>query len=334
MKESVRERREQRAEPTAPALVEATPVDTVLAMQRTAGNASVTAWLARDPAPAAAAPTLPTADVLTSRISNCVGVWETNRGGDAPAPTESSLDTLATVKASMATIEQATMPYALDALRKHAALRKLASPELTKEEINDAIARTTAVKTLLDAVKTAADAGTSADDFIKAQQGTITPSGLSDDNVRTMFSGVELKKTIDEKHGHVGEGKGKDKKTGKSLAEEIPEADRLGLGVGSLSAYIKDPKKWGENRAAWQRLAVDNMPGDVGGRINSVATSSGGTALAGPVIRARVDTELAKTPQQKEESLVKTVGAKNNPNETGYGDNIWATYQRLFPAAP
>ena len=222
MKESVRERREQRAEPTAPTLVEATPVDTVLAMQRTAGNASVTAWLARDPAPAAAAPTLPTADVLTSRISNCVGVWETNRGGDAPAPTESSLDTLATVKASMATIEQATMPYALDALRKHASLRKLASPELTKEEINDAIARTTAVKTLLDAVKTAADAGTSADDFIKAQQGTITPSGLSDDNVSTMFSGVELKKTIDEKHGHVGEGKGKDKKTGKSLAGEIP----------------------------------------------------------------------------------------------------------------
>ena len=145
----------------------------------------------------------------------------------------------------MATIEQATMPYALDALRKYASLRKLASPELTKEEINDAIARTTAVKTLLDAVKTAADGGTTADDFIKAQQGTITPSGLSDANVRTMFQGVELKKTIDEKHGHVGEGKGKDKKTGKSLAEEIPEADRLGLGTGSLSAYIKGSEEVG-----------------------------------------------------------------------------------------
>ena len=146
-----------------------------------------------------------------------------------------------------------------------------------------------------------------------------------------MFSGVELKKTIDEKHGHVGEGKGKDKKTGASLAGEIPEADRLGLGTGSLSAYIKDPKKWGENRAAWQRLAVDNMPGDVGARVNSVATSSGGTALAGPVIRSRVDAELAKDPKPTEEALVKTVGAKNNPNETGYGDNIWATYQRLYP---
>jgi hypothetical protein len=320
---------QERDEPKV-ALREAASVDAVLAMQRTAGNASVVSFLARDPAPAAAAPTLPSADVLTSRISNCIGVWETNRGGDAPAPTESSLDTLATVKASMATIEQATMPYALDALRKYASLRKLASPELTKEEINDAIARTTAVKTLLDAVKTAADAGTSAEDFIKAQQGTITPSGLGDDNVKTMFSGVALKQTIDTKHGELG---GKEKKTAKQAAEEIPEADRLGLGTGSLTAYIRDPKKWGENRAAWQRLAVDNMPGDVGGRINAVATSSGGTALAGPVVRARVDAELAKDPKPSEEELVKTVGAKNNANETGYGDNIWKTYQRLYPAS-
>jgi hypothetical protein len=317
--------------PSPATLLSATPVEAVLAMQRTAGNASVVSFLARDPAPAATAAALPTADVLTSRISNCVGVWETNRGGDAPAPTESSLDTVAAVKASMATIEQATMPYALDALRKYASLRKLASPELTKKEIDDAIARTTAVKTLLDAVKTAADAGTSADDFIKAQQGTITPSGLSDANVKTMFSAVELKETIDTKHGELG---GKDKKTAKTAAGEIPETDRLGLGTGSLTAYIKDPKKWGENRAAWQRLAVDNMPGDIGTRINSVATSSGGTALAGPVIRSRVDAELAKTPQPSEEELVKTVGAQNNANETGYGDNIWKTYQRLYPATP
>src|SRR4051812_42879612 len=222
----------------------------ILALQRSAGNASVAGYLARQPAAPAppAAPALPSADVLTQRISNCIGVWETNRGGAAPAPTESSLDTVAGVKASMATIEQATMPYALDALRKYESLRKLASPELTKKEIDDAIVRTTAVKTLLDAVKTAADAGTTADDFTKAQQGTITPSGLTDDNVKTMFSAVELKETIDTKHGELG---GKDKKTAKTAAGEIGEADRLGLGTGSLTAYIKDPKKWGENRAAW-----------------------------------------------------------------------------------
>ena len=122
---------------------------------------------------------------------------------------------------------------------------------------------------------------------------------MSDDNVARCL-GRRAQKTIEEAQ-HVGEGKGKDKKTGKSLAEEIPEADRLGPGTGSLSAYIEDPKKWGENRAAWQWLAVDNMPGQVGARINSVATSSGGTALAGPVVRARVDAELAKDPKPAEE---------------------------------
>src|SRR6476620_11187405 len=125
-------------------------------MQRTSGNQSVVRFLARDPAPQAApapAATLPSAETLTERIANCVGVWETNRGGDAPNPTESSLDTVAGVKASMATVEQATMPYALDALRKYESLRKLASPELTKKEVNDAIDRVNAVKTLLDDVK-------------------------------------------------------------------------------------------------------------------------------------------------------------------------------------
>ena len=317
-------------EPEAPrttSLLDVTTTDHVLAMQRTAGNRSVVNFLGRQAAPAAPA-TLPSAETLTERIANCVGVWETNRGGDAPNPRESSLDTVAGVKASMATIEQATMPYALDALSRNASLRKLASPELTKEEINDALTRVKAVTTLLDAVKAAADAGTTADDFIKAQQGTITPTGLSDANVQTMFSAVDLKKTIDTKHGELG---GKDKKTAKQAAEEIPEGDRLGLGTGSLSSYIRTPKNWGENRAAWQRLAVQQMPGDVGGRINAVATSSGGTALAGAVIRGRVDAELAKKPQPTEEQIVSTVGARNNPGETGYGANIWATYQRLYP---
>jgi hypothetical protein len=156
----------------------------------------------------------------------CIGIWETNRGGDAPNPRDSSLDTVAGVTASMATIGQATMPDALRCAR--------------------------------------------------------------------WFSAVALKETIDAEHAEIG------------------------------------PKKWGENRAAWQRLAVQNMPNDVGGRINAVATSSGGAALAGPVIRARVDAQLAKQPQPSEEALVKAVGAANNPHETGYGDNIWATYQRLY----
>ena len=322
----MRERPGERSDSAVAMRAPVSPFERVLALQQSAGNASVSAMLSRQAAPAAEAVALPTAEELTTRISNCIGVWETNRGGDAPNPRESSLDTVAGIKASMATIEQATMPYALDALRRHTSLRKLAEPELTKEEIDAAILRVQAVPTLLTAVKNASDAGTSADDFIKAQQASITPTGLTDEHVKTMFSAVTLKNTVDSKHDELSK-----TKTPKAAAEEIPEGDRMGLGVGSLTSYIRDPKKWGENRAAWQRLAVDLMPGNVGARVNAVATSSGGTALAGPVVRARVDAQLAKTPQPSEEELVKAVGTANNANETGYGASIWATYQRLYP---
>ena len=171
-----------------------------------------------------------------------------------------------------------------------------------------------------------ADAGTTPDDFIRDQQARITPTGLTDENVRTMFSAVELKQTIDTKHGELSK-----TKTPQQAAAEIPQEDRLGLGAGSLSSYIRTPRNWGENRAAWQRLAVNTMPGDVGARVNAVAASSGGTALAGPVVRARVDAQLAQTPQPTEQQLVERVAQANNPNETNYGANVWATYQRLYP---
>jgi hypothetical protein len=183
-----------------------------------------------------------------------------------------------------------------------------------------------AVPTLLGAINTAAAAGTTPDDFIRDQQAQITPTGLADEHVRTMFSAVELKAAVDAKHGELG----KDK-TPRQAAEEIPQEDRLGLGVGSLSSYIRTPRNWGENRAAWQRLAVDGMPGNVGARVNAVATSSGGTALAGPVVRARVDAYLAANPQATEQQVVEHVAQQNNPNETGYGANVWATYQRMYP---
>jgi hypothetical protein len=71
---------------------------------------------------------LPSATELTSRIARCIGIRETNRGKNDPAPKESSLDTVSGVRASMATIEQATMPYAIDAIRTHTKLRGLVDP--------------------------------------------------------------------------------------------------------------------------------------------------------------------------------------------------------------
>src|SRR4051812_13384722 len=106
-----------------------------------------------------AALALPSAAVLTARLARCIGIWETNRGGDNPEPKESALDTVAGVHASMATIERATMPCAVDAFGRFAALRNRAAPPLSTTEVAAADARCKAVKTLLGKVTTAANAG-------------------------------------------------------------------------------------------------------------------------------------------------------------------------------
>jgi hypothetical protein len=97
-----------------------------------------------------------------------------------------------------------------------------------------------------------------------------------------------------------------------------------------LKAYTNKPANWGENRAGWQRKAVAAMPNDIGGRIEAVAVSDKGTALAIPTIKTRVNAELAKKPVPTLGNIVKTVAQQNNPGEAGYGDHVWETYQRLY----
>ncbi len=382
--------------------------------------------------------TLPSADELANRIVRCIGIWETNRGENNPNPKESTLDTVAGVHASMATVEQATMPYAIGAFKKHKKLRDGANPPLTMKEINAAEARCVAVVTLLDLVKKASLKGNDVDTFIKNNASKISDTGLSNDDVKTMFSAIpleikisngKLKNDMDKKtntfeellklvkkasqegthvdtfiknnaskisdtglsnddvktmfsafsdqikinKSHDDEKQkisqklkdhnlsnlekkklkealdqiSKRKKLEKTLEQIfeqqkkdyfkktmdaiIPERDRLGLGLGSLKAYIEKPDKWGENRAGWQRKAVTAMPEDVAKRIESVAVSNNGTALAILVIQDRVNFQLGKKPLPNEDEIVKTVATQNNPLEKNYGENVWKTYHRLYP---
>ncbi|HEU4325514.1 MAG TPA: hypothetical protein VFS21_20380 [Roseiflexaceae bacterium] len=275
------------------------------------------------------------AEELAERIANCIGIWETNRGKDAPNPRESSLDTVADIPASMATIEQATMPYAISVLLKQTQLRSKASPELTKKELVDAQNVCVAVGSLLDAVDKAAAAEEDVEAFITANADLIAKTYLGDADVRQMFEAVDLKKTIKDAHGRVQETAQKDRKA--KVQEEIdaiPEEDRLGIAEGSLSAYIKEPKKWGENKASWQRKAVNAMPGDIGTRIESVSESDEGTALVIPTVLSRLQKKIAEEQEYTEEEIIKAVAQQNNPNETGYGANVYKTYQRIYGTTP
>ena len=266
---------------------------------------------------------------LTTRIARCVGIYETNRSGDEPAPQESALDTVAGIHASMATIEQATMGYAVDAFARFAALRAVASPPLASADIGAASACCRAVSTLLAAVAAAHDQGTDPDTFITNHQAAIAATALQPTDVRMMFRAVDLKEVIDDLHDKVAAGQ----TTLDQAVASVPATDALGLRPGSLRSYIRTPRNWGENAAAWQRKAVRAMPGNVGLRIETVAVSNHGTALAIPVIGDRVDRALAQTPPLTESEIVVTVAQQNNPNEPGYGDNVYVIYVRLYPPA-
>lgn len=282
--------------------------------------------------PPETAQVLPSADELATRIANCIGIWETNRGKNVPAPKESTLDTVAGVHASMATIEQATMPYAIGVLKTHKELRDKANPPLTMKELNDADARCVAVVNLLNSVATASSKGSKSTDFVKDHQTTISATGLNDADVQTMFAAVTLKGTIDTAHATANAEKTAEaKKTKvKEAIDAIQESDRLGLGESSLKAYINKPVNWGENRAGWQRKAVNAMPDAVGTRIQQVAVSDSGAALAIPTIKTRVNTQLAKKPLPTLEDIVKTVAQQNNPGEKDYGSNVLNNYVRLY----
>jgi hypothetical protein len=222
------------------------------------------------------------------------------------------------------------MPYAVDAIVTHKSLQSLATPALRPAELKGAGEVCAAVVSLLKSVSATAAKGGKASDFISAKQDMIKATGLSDADVETMFEAVKLKQTIDALNARVAKGTLKLD----DAVKKVAPADRLGLGAGSIKSYIRKPKNWGENRAGWQRKAVDGMAGNVGARIESICVSEKGTALAFPVNDLRLTKELdgASIPGKKEnlKPIVKSVAQLNNPGEANYGTNVWGNYDRLF----
>lgn len=271
---------------------------------------------------------LPPEDVLVASLAHCIGVWETNRGGNEPRPTESKLVTVAGIHASMATIEQATMPYAVDRLAKLPELWPSARPPLTGKELSAGRSCCKAVAKLLALVDSEFVEGIDVDRFIASHRSEIDRASLGDSDVRVMFGAVRLRETIKALHRKVAA----KQVTLDKAARSIKGGDRIGLDLASLRSYIAKPARWGENRAAWQRKGVDNLPGDLGVRINAVVTSNDGMALAIPVIKTRVRDYMAKHPSADLEMVVVDVAQENNPKETDYGLNVWKTYSRLYPA--
>lgn len=232
---------EQHADRVARAVTGGASAEQILDRRAQAeGRTSSFSLLQRQPATAekpSAAPktdaTLPSADELTARIARCIGIWETARGKDDPAPKESKFDTVAGVHASMASLVQAAMEYSIEALKRHKELRDMASPPLTIKELNAANQRCIDVKTLLELVTKASAKSETPDDFIKGNADAILATGLSNDDVKTMFKAVTLKGTLDTARADAAvkaktarEEAIKEKKAAKEEAEEAKKTTK------------------------------------------------------------------------------------------------------------
>ena len=164
----------------------------------------------------------------------------------------------------MATIEQATMPYALDALRRHASLRKLASPELTSEgdqrRDRARAGRQDAARRGQDRRRRGHDRPTTSS---RAQQSTDHAHRplrrqRADDVQRRRAQGDDRHQA--RRARRQGQEDGQAGRRARSRRATV-----LGLGTGSLSSYIRTPKQLGREP---RRLAAPRRRprcrGDVG----------------------------------------------------------------------
>ncbi|GIJ48378.1 hypothetical protein Val02_52640 [Virgisporangium aliadipatigenens] len=303
-----------------------------LAALRQSGDPALLALLGQAAGAQAATAQQATPDpaTLAERIVFAIGIWETNRGGDAPAPKESTLDTVAGVKASMKSAVQATMIFAVDLINRFPSLRERADPPLTKTELKKAIDRCHGVDALHAAVGKAVAKGTDVAEFLVAEGTLVEQAGLTEAHVHTMFAAAELKNEINEIRPEYLKA---DKKGKAKIRAELTAASELGIDDKSLKAYIETPTKWGEHKAAWHRVAVNAMPDDVGPRIESVALADEGTALALPEYTRLVKAAVAADPKATEEDIVTSVAQRNNSREPAYGSHVWEIYKKLYVGA-
>jgi hypothetical protein len=286
---------------------------------------------------------------ITYNLVRAIGVYETNRASDLliVKPRQSDLRTVAGVRANLATYEQATIPYVIDALLGDPALRRntdaddpLRHEPIEPAELRRARARVQNVDKLVDAVYAAYKAnpvtsGAPVETFIAANAGLIASTGLSQANVRTMFASAELRATVFAAIDRI------EARTSTIQAElaKIPVDKRLGLPDGSLRGYLKRKTNWGEHKAAWKRLAVQRFPDSLGQRIEAFGNPDDPLALASSVVLKRVLSALngvrcasstALCDQLTEREIIIKVATRNNPKEKGYAQGVLKIYCKFF----
>lgn len=242
-------------------------------------------------------------EVITQQLLEAIRVRE-NRPNQL---TESELTTVAGIPASMATFEQATIGYTLDALRDYSAFRGFGTGDpndtltawpLYMSDINQGYQRVNATRDLLTAVNNAVAAGLyTPEEFIGHNTSLFVSTGLSVEDVRTMYRAVPLRAQVADAHARVVAASSNENVQVQLADQEvaqIPVADRLGIRAVDLRRYIVEGNIWAENNRAWERKAVRTLPNNLGYKFEARAVYGGGRYMAQLVIQSRVQNRIAQ----------------------------------------
>ncbi|WP_290062051.1 D-alanyl-D-alanine carboxypeptidase family protein [Amycolatopsis solani] len=306
---------------------------------------------------------VPPADPLVPDIVRAIAQHETGERA-----VESSMHTSAGVRASMASQVQATTPWAIDALLAldDAALTGfgLTRPELTSAR--DVAAATRRLWGRIHANAPGADPAAFAAD--PANQPLLTATGFGLTEVTTMFDFRELRAetgtAVAVRLGQLqalgqaqlfARADAADRRfAGVSAAGQLADAQRratlerrvsaregaadvmtasarparLGIRETDLFAYARG--NWGEDGAAWQRLAVSRQP--AGPRIEAAATADQGLELGRARVRRIVDAFRADpaTASATDERVCAHVASRHNPGAGDrYRDDVVAHFLAL-----
>ncbi len=314
----------------------------------------------RDPKAAAKAPTH--SEKMTEKVLGAVTMTETN--GKA---VESRLDTSAGVKASYKSKVQATAIWSVDHIGRHPSIMKQFG--LTQKDMQAGTKRLKAARRVYDTIMRSGVQKPA--DFAEKQKKKMEIAGLTQADVKKMMAMRDFKyavrnpSTASVRHAaslspeqlwaHASEAEKKRYKSAAELAKAPGSMKRLrssvaarlkktihvtlghqaGLDDVSLNTYRKRALAgrpiWGEDRAAWERVALNRGGDGVGQKVQQATEHDGGMTLGRAVIGQHVARLLKSNPKATPRQLITYVASKHNPwAGSPYIDKTWAHYKKLY----
>ena len=297
---------------------------------------------------------------MTDRIVNAIANKET--GGTA---VESRIFTSSGTKASYKSKVQATAPWAVTQLKKDAALRK--QFDVTIADLSKGETRMVHAGSVWKQAMKSGTA--ESDAFTKKHEKTLTAAGLTKADVAKMLKFRDFKNSVANPTAaaqqHVGgmsatelwknaseeekkrfgtqaavEGNAKKLASLKTAMASRMKKDirgilgrRAGLDDVSWKAYMKRALAgrsiWAEDRAAWQRVALERVDG-TGAKVKSAAEDNGGLTMGNAGISKLVRAYLAANPKATAQQALTYAAGKHNPGEAGYAADAWKRYVKLY----